>query len=497
MKSDESRWLMLSNLATSIDRRVHASKPLAIFTLAILVAIATFTSVVLIPPYSVAGDLLIVLFFFMAAWFFGILGATIAWATALGVTGLMEPLLGLESSVNLANGLRGLFSALLFGLLFQMGRSLRTKQGALEASEARFRQLAQASFEGLVIAEGGKVIEANDHLLRIMRAPRTTLLGRDVAALFSPQDATRVLQYINEQDATPEPAPVEVTIRRDDGVPFDAEVIGRAITLHDRPALVLSIRDVTDRKKAEIALRRNERLSALGTLVAGVAHEINNPLAYVKGNVELMQLEAEDIAVAAPAARAPVQALIERSQVALEGLGRIAEITKNLKRVARSPSRVRSLEDMNRLVTNVLQVASGRIPTGVAVGLDLKATRSVMANGSEIAQILLNLIFNAGEAVGHDHGRIILRTLDAGPEVIVEVTDNGVGIPQDQHINVFTPFFTTKPQGTGLGLSVSRSIAKDHGGDLAFESAAGKGTTFRLTLPASKEVTPWNRRPAY
>lgn len=443
--------------------------------LAALVAAATAGSLLLSGPYSWVADIAIVLFFFAAAWAFGVAGALTAWAVAFGVSALLPPAAGFASETNLANGVRGLTVSLLFGLVFQMGRSLQRRKAALAASELRFRRLAEASFEGLVITEEGKIVEANDHVGALLQTPRDAIIGQPLGEIIEDERARQIVQQART-------TPMEVSLRRRDGSSFDAELIARRLPRDTATMHAIAIRDITERKKFEETLRRNERLGALGTLVAGVAHEINNPLTYIKGNVELMQLDAQDIAASTPAARAPAETLVRRATVALEGLDRIVEITKSLRRVARAPGRVRAAEDVNRLVANVAQVASGRIPPGVALDLDLKATRLVVVNGSEIVQVVLNLLFNAAEAVGAQ-GKIVLRTYDEGGWVVLEVVDDGPGIPPEHAGSLFIPFFTTKPQGTGLGLPVSQSIAKDHGGDLTFSSTVGEGTTFRLTLP--------------
>jgi PAS domain S-box-containing protein len=473
-------------IARLVDRWTPKSRGPAALVLCLLVGLASTASVSLSSPYDSAADILIILFFFTAAWYFGVVGALAAWAAALGATYLIESVLGLAGSVNLANGVRGFASALLFGLLFQMRRSLVHKKAALEVSEARFRRLAQASIEGLVMVQKRRIIEVNDAFARLMRVRAEDLIGRDLASILAPEDADKIGTYAELADDKAEQGPIQARMRRADGTQFQGELIGRTMRSDRVPIHALGVRDITDRLKEEDTLRRGERLSSLGTLVAGVAHEINNPLAYIKGNIELVEFDVKDIAEAAPSARPAAERILGRTSVALEGLERIASITKSLRRVARSSDRVRAPEDVNRLVTSVLQIARGRIPPGVDVQVDLQATRPVMANGSEITQIVLNLLFNAADAVVAEGGLIHLRTFDKGPEVVVEVVDNGPGIPLASQPRLFTPFFTTKAHGTGLGLSVSRSIAKDHGGDLMFRSTPGEGAVFVLTLPATE-----------
>jgi signal transduction histidine kinase len=245
--------------------------------------------------------------------------------------------------------------------------------------------------------------------------------------------------------------------------------------------------DVTEQRRAEAALRKNERLSALGTLVAGVAHEINNPLAFMRATADL---DREQLAATlarsdlSDEARDAVRQVLDNEAIVLRGIDRIAAITSSLKQVARPATGARAAEDPNALVQSVLTVAAPRVKGGARIRRELAARRRILASASEISQVLLNLVFNALDATGAGDGEIVVRTRDADGGVVFEVEDHGVGIPPEDQAKIFVPFHTTKPNGTGLGLSVSWRIVEDHGGRLTFASRPGEGTTFRLELPA-------------
>jgi signal transduction histidine kinase len=235
-----------------------------------------------------------------------------------------------------------------------------------------------------------------------------------------------------------------------------------------------------------------DRLSALGTLVAGVAHEINNPLQYMRGNVELSQLTLEDALAdprLPPEARLKIQEILDSQGSVLRGIDRIAAITTSLRRVARKGSGIRTDVDLNALVESALVVAAPRINAHVVVRAELDATRPVHGVESELAQVLLNLLLNAGDAVSAKaEGRITIRTRDDGERVVLEVEDNGEGIPAEDREKLFTPFFTTKAQGTGLGLTLSHRIVTDHDGHISCESRPGQGARFRVELPVVREL---------
>jgi two-component system NtrC family sensor kinase len=233
-------------------------------------------------------------------------------------------------------------------------------------------------------------------------------------------------------------------------------------------------------------IARQEKLSALGTLVAGVAHEINNPVTYMRGALELARMDLDEVdAHVAPDKRgALAHARVSLGRLA-EGVDRVQRITHALKAVARQGNGERAPEDVRLIVEDVAQVVRIGLPKNVALDLQLPAALpNVRANASEMHQVVLNLVKNAAEALGERGGLVTIRlwTQDAG--VYVEVADDGPGIPLDVQRRLFEPFFTTKREGTGLGLSLSKGIVEAHGGDMRLDSAAGAGTRFTIRLPA-------------
>ncbi|MEA3198840.1 MAG: two-component system, NtrC family, sensor kinase [Thermoplasmata archaeon] len=223
-------------------------------------------------------------------------------------------------------------------------------------------------------------------------------------------------------------------------------------------------------------IARQEKLSALGTLVAGVAHEINNPVTYMRGALELTRMDIEEGDVA------HANASLARLK---EGIDRVDKITHALKAVARQGNGERAPEDVRAIAEDVAEVVKLGLPRNVALELDLApAAPRVEANAAELHQVVLNLVKNASEALAQQGGRVKLKVWAEARDVFVEVADDGPGIPPDVQRRLFEPFFTTKRQGTGLGLSVSKGIVEAHGGEMRLESAPGKGARFTLRLPA-------------
>ena len=264
-------------------------------------------------------------------------------------------------------------------------------------------------------------------------------------------------------------------------------------------------------------LVQSEKLATLGQLVAGLAHEINTPLGYVRNNVEMTRAslpgvgtlldayagvvdgllggvdEAEFAARAArldsardaldPAMLGELESLLDDT---LHGVKQIGELVGNLKDYSRLDTRRTEAVDLHGLIDSALRIGAHLLKKkAIVVDRRYGALQPVRCAPAQINQVLLNLIANAAQAIEHGAGRITLRTQCLGGYAMVAVEDNGKGIPADVLPRIFEPFFTTKPvgQGTGLGLSICQQIVQAHGGRIGASSTPGVGTRFVLALP--------------
>lgn len=265
----------------------------------------------------------------------------------------------------------------------------------------------------------------------------------------------------------------------------------------DRLALLAPrVRRALEHRSAEAALEqsrrhlvRAERLASLGVLAGGVAHQLNNPLTYIRLALDIASQGVGSASASedSTTARRDLEEVAHQLGIAHRGLDRIDAILASLRRLTRGSSGgARQIEDASRLAEDLLTVVGTHVPDAVQLSKDFRTHRPIEANGAEITQVLLHLLLNATEAV-RDVARpvIQLRTFDDGRNVCIEVKDNGKGIAPEHQARIFTPFFTTKPEGTGLGLSLGHRIVADHGGRLTFGSVEGRGTTFRIELPAA------------
>jgi C4-dicarboxylate-specific signal transduction histidine kinase len=223
---------------------------------------------------------------------------------------------------------------------------------------------------------------------------------------------------------------------------------------------------------------RQERLAAVGLLVSGVAHELNNPLQAILGTAELLERRGELSRDA-----------IDELQLIKTQSGRAREIIRNLSRFGSQQSRPPTTLDLRDVVAEVVQLRRRDLDTaGIALDVNLAASHHVYANFTELEQVILNFVINAQQAIDNAgvRGRIEIRTADAGRRVRLEVSDNGPGVAAADQPKLFQPFFTTKPvgQGTGLGLSVSYGIIDSYGGTIGYAGNEWGGATFFFELPA-------------
>jgi signal transduction histidine kinase/CheY-like chemotaxis protein len=278
-------------------------------------------------------------------------------------------------------------------------------------------------------------------------------------------------------------------LRRADDTAVWVEVTGRAEPAADAGSLRFEalVRDVSERKKLDDETRdiyhqllQAEKMAALGQTISGVAHELNNPLATIHSWAErLTERETLD-----PAVRRGLDTILSESQ-------RAARIVRNLLTFARKRQTTRAMVDVNQVVRETLalrayeqHVSNVTIIDALAAGLP-----QVFADGHQVQQVLLNLIINAEQAMLSVNGRgvLVVRTWHdpAQEAVVLEINDDGPGIPDDLQPKIFDPFFTTKDvgQGTGLGLTVAYAIIQEHAGRIRLESRLGRGASFFVELP--------------
>lgn len=252
--------------------------------------------------------------------------------------------------------------------------------------------------------------------------------------------------------------------------------------------VVLTIRDCTEAKDAQLQLMVSDRMASLGTLAAGVAHEINNPLAAVITNLELVCNSLRWLGESLPLQRL----LFERLEDARSSSYRVRAIVRDLKLFARGDDPRFEPVDVEAVLESTLRMATTEIRHRAQLVRDYAGVPHAWANESRLGQVFLNLVMNAAQAIrvgnASDNEIRVTTAYDGAGHVVVTIADTGRGIDRDVAPRLFTPFFTTKDvgEGTGLGLSICRRILASLGGTISFESRVGRGTEFTVRLPVAR-----------
>ncbi|MDC0711959.1 ATP-binding protein [Stigmatella sp. ncwal1] len=279
----------------------------------------------------------------------------------------------------------------------------------------------------------------------------------------------------------------EYSLRRSNGT--WARVLDRTTIQRDgtgKPVRIYgAVVDLSEREEMRTRLALTDRMASVGTLAAGVAHEINNPLAYVIANLDFTLQEVD---TAGTPGGTPVSELSQALEEAREGAERMRVIVRDLKMFSRPDDERMELVDICHAIDSAATMAWNEIRHRARLVKAYQAVPSLYANEARLGQVFLNLLINAAHAIPEgaaDRNEIHVSTrLDAEGRIVVEVRDTGSGIPEEIRPRILEPFFTTKPTGvgTGLGLSICHGIISSLGGELQFESEVGRGSVFRVVL---------------
>jgi PAS domain S-box-containing protein len=375
----------------------------------------------------------------------------------------------------------------------QIAQSLELSSSVrrLMTSEQRYRTVTEAASDAIAILRpGGEILEVNPSLARSLGLPRDQIVGRHIRDFAAPGHADENVEIYTRSIAGPG-GRRPVRLRAAGGATVLMEFSSKRVEVRGEE-LVFSIgRDVTEQIKAQAQLMEFDRMASIGTLAAGVAHEINNPLMATIANLEFAVNETRELA--AKLGSGALGTLEESLSDASEGADRVRVIVRDLKVFSRAEEDTRGAVDVCRVLESSVRLSWNEIRHRARLVKELDPVPLVDANESRLGQVFVNLLVNAAQAIpaGHaDQNQIWVRTRSEGEGwVIVEVEDSGPGVGPELLKRIFTPFFTTKPRGvgTGLGLSISQRIVTAIGGSITVESEAGRGTLFRVSLPATGE----------
>jgi two-component system NtrC family sensor kinase len=336
------------------------------------------------------------------------------------------------------------------------------------------------------VSLSGHVRALNEAMARFFGVPRAQLVGSCLIDSFS-EDLFDPPREVRELEC-------RVIPRIGDPIPVSISTTIYTDKLEAPHGIVLVVRDLR-----EVAALRNRlvvsgRLAAVGELAAGIAHEISNPITYVRTNLSVLREHWSTVSKALAEIESPDgiddvigdgEDLIEES---LEGVDRAAAIVRDVREFSHAGPHVLEMADVNELLEQTLRVARLQIPKEARIEKRLGALPLIPCQPQRIKQVLMNLILNAAQAIESD-GTICLVTEDLGNQVLIRVEDDGCGISAEFIDRIFDPFFTTKPVGigTGLGLAIAFGIVKQHGGELEVHSTPKEGTSFFAYLPADSD----------
>jgi PAS domain S-box-containing protein len=367
----------------------------------------------------------------------------------------------------------------------------RQFEEALKLSEASFRLLLEGVPEPAAIQRDEHIIYANSALVTALGFERPhELMDR------------KLQEFLVDEPPTPEGMVSLVTgerrMRRKDGTIRVAEFASLPLLFDGEPAVVSIARDVTEQRKLQSQLSLADRMASMGTLAAGIAHEINNPLAFVISNLGFLLDEMRRMPSMLPGGLASRPEVDEWRSVlmeAREGAERVRQIVRQLKAFSRPDEERQEAVDLHAVLDSAVMLAANEIKHRARLKREYGAMPHVKGNEGRLCQVFLNLVVNAAQAIPEGAAekneiRLVTREGEQG-RVIAEVQDTGSGIPPEVLGRIFDPFFTTKPVGvgTGLGLSICHGIITSLGGEISVESQPGRGTTVRVVLPAAEKGT--------
>jgi PAS domain S-box-containing protein len=368
---------------------------------------------------------------------------------------------------------------------------------ALRRSREGFRALIEEAPDLILVHRGGSIVYGNAVARELVGVDTVAeLVGRPLSSLAHPDDRAEIERRVAEPKGPQRRGPpMPVRMSTPGGAERLHELVSLPSSFEGEPAIISFGRDLTERHEMQLRLQLADRMVSVGTLAAGVAHELNNPLAYVTANLQFLGDELH--AFGPVLEQTPVAPRLRHAEESLreayEGASRLRVIVKDLSTFSRGEGETRGPVDLRPVVESSLNMAQNQIRHRATVVRDLQAVPKVLGNAARLGQVALNLLVNAAQAIPEGNAavnRIEVRTRLAGGMVCFEVKDSGAGIPQRLLGRIFDPFFTTKAPGigTGLGLSICHSIVTSMGGTIEVESAPGQGTTFRVLLPPTADL---------
>ncbi|QDV51300.1 hybrid sensor histidine kinase/response regulator [Gimesia fumaroli] len=398
---------------------------------------------------------------------------------------------------------------------------LEIAQNALKQAEKRTRLIIDSAADGFIsMWDDGTILDWNKAAERIFGWSYKDAIEKNLIDMMMPEKhreafKDKLFELRNEDHSLTQNKLIEATALNKSGQEFPIEISASSASEGEPCVLNAFIRDISNRHMLESQLIQSEKLASLGQLAAGVAHEINNPVGFVKSNVgtlceyvdiftQLLSLYEELSQAIRSGDKSQQDQLFKQIQTVREeedltdiledvkelltestdGLIRVTEIVQNLKSFARLDEASIKEANINDGITATMKVVWNELKYKSEIVTDLGEIPDIRCSPGQLNQVFMNLLVNAAQAIP-ERGTISIKTEATDSEIIISISDTGVGIPEQELSQIFTPFYTTKPvgQGTGLGLSIIYGIIQKHNGNISVESEVGTGTKFTIRLP--------------
>jgi len=381
--------------------------------------------------------------------------------------------------------------------LARMFNVMAVEVGTVFADHERQRAVLEATFESMVdgvvlLGARGIIQNTNGAMARILGHDRTELVGQPIDAVLAESERAfadglrdlATMKPFRSRDTLFVPAtgePIRMAVNGSPHRSADGALLG----------IVLVARDDRELKELEAQLQVADRLATMGTVAAGVAHEINNPLAFVMSNLQFVSSEIAALGDTGSLAADRIADVKKALAASREGARRVKDIVADLRTFSRAESAAPARLDLNALVESALVLVHNELRHHARISKEYGVVPAVVANEGRLVQVCLNLLQNAAQSIPvgsvEKHEIRIVTGTDASGAAFVAFHDSGCGIPPEELPHIFDLFFTTKKVGggTGLGLSICHRIVESAGGKIDVKSAVGAGSMFRIVLPAA------------
>jgi PAS domain S-box-containing protein len=373
--------------------------------------------------------------------------------------------------------------------LSEQQRAINEYDRELLRSRRNFQHVIERLPDAVVIHRRRRILYANHATAEVMGLDDpATLVGRSILELIDEGDHDRAATLLAAADAEPAVDLEPLRGRRTDGKTVLLDVRpAQTIAFDGGEAALTLLRDVTQRRRLEEQLMAADRLSSLGAVSAGVAHELNNPLAYVALNLRALTRAIEMIPEEVAQARAR-----DAVEAARHGVERATTIVRDLSSFSRPEKDSIEIVELSEAVRGALGMLAKEVTSRARLVHRAREPAQVLANRSRLEQVFLNLLLNALQSFEQEapaRNELVVDVYVADERAVAEIQDNGRGIPDEIRPRIFDPLFTTKPvgEGTGLGLSICHGIVSAAGGTIEVESEVGAGSTFRISLPRAPQ----------